>query len=294
LPVVSFAVKPLVCASEDLSLQNLSSISSGSVQYHWDFGNGFQSALASPAYSYSVPGIYTIQLNVVSNSGCTVARSDSVRVNPNPSAAFTLNDICEMQSASFSNQSSISDPVPLLYSWDFGNGIRDTVTNPLVAFSEAGNFAVKLVVTAAGCADSVSHNIKVNPLPKALFSGSGVCSNAPVNFANNSSIASGSIATWQWNFGDSAVSAQKNPSHAYASPGAYMVSLVARSQAGCYDTTQSLVYANPKPVVDFSGRDACDGAPILFTDRTTISSGQPGTLGLEFRRCHFQHGQEPG
>jgi gliding motility-associated-like protein len=107
----------------------------------------------------------------------------------------------------------------------------------------------------------------------ALFSGSAVCTNSPITFSNISAISWGNIAGWQWDFGDSSVSAQRNPSHAFAASGSYNVSLIARSDAGCIDTTDAMIYVNPKPVPDFSVRSVCDGAPAIFTDRSTIPSG---------------------
>jgi gliding motility-associated-like protein len=273
IPVAAFSLVPVICEGENLSLHDHSRIVSGALHYAWDFGNGFQSNLIQPGYSYPAAGPYSIQLTVVSDSGCSDSVIHTVRVNPNPVAAFSVPDVCEMEFASFTNHSTISQPVPMHYKWNFSNGMTDTVMHPRVQFTVAGSEPVKLVVRASGCADSVTHTFHVNPVPTALFSGISVCANSPVIFNNTSAISWGTIAGWQWDFGDSSISAQRNPSHMFLASGPYPVSLIARSSAGCIDTTQAMVYVNPKPVPDFSVGNICEGSPAIFTDRSTISSG---------------------
>jgi len=272
-PVAAFSRQPVICEGEIMKLNNLSRITSGTMQYTWDFGNGFQSDLIEPNYSYPAAGPYSIQLTVVSDSGCRDTIIHTVRVNPVPMAAFSVPDVCEMESASFTNQSTISQPVPMHYKWNFGNGMTDSVMHPRVQFTQAGNRPVKLVVKASGCVDSVTHSFQVNPVPTAMFSGISVCANSPVIFSNTSAISSGAISGWQWDFGDSSISALRNPAHLFAASGSYPVSLIARSNAGCMDTTQATVYVNPKPVPDFSVNNVCEGSPAIFTERSTLSRG---------------------
>lgn len=50
---------------------------------------------------------------------------------------------------------------------------------------------------------------------------------APLNVAFTDQ-STGSVATWEWNFGDEATSTLQNPVHTYSIPGVYTVSLTVR------------------------------------------------------------------
>ncbi len=73
-----------------------------------------------------------------------------------------------------------------------------------------------------------------------------VCIPDPVVFTNNS--AAGTM--FEWNFGDGATSTAVNPTHYYAGPGQYQVTLIVKDSANCYipDTTVFIVN-----IGDFNG-----------------------------------------
>lgn len=104
-----------------------------------------------------------------------------------------------------------------------------------------------------------------------------------VTFTELSTVGSGSIFMWNWDFGDTNTSALQNPTHTYSSPGAYVVCLiVAGGNAGvlCRDTICFDIIIQDVPT------DACDsiglvanfaasvsGNTVTFTDLSTIVSG---------------------
>jgi len=104
-----------------------------------------------------------------------------------------------------------------------------------------------------------------------------------VVFTDLSTIGSGSIFSWSWDFGDANTSNLQNPTHTYSSPGAYIVCLiVAGGNAGalCRDTICFDIVIHDTPI------DACDtiglvanfsasvsGNTVTFTDLSTIVSG---------------------
>lgn len=63
----------------------------------------------------------------------------------------------------------------------------------------------------------------------AEFSSNIQSGNAPlqVTFTDQSTISSGSITGWVWNFGDGTTSNEQNPTHTYSSAGSYDVTLTA-------------------------------------------------------------------
>jgi PKD repeat protein len=92
---------------------------------------------------------------------------------------------------SFTDQSTNT---PTNWLWDFGDGVTDSVQNPVHVYQDTGTYSVSLVVSNANGTDSIafSNYILVNealaPSPELQFEWAG-------NFAGNSSTYGKSIAT---------------------------------------------------------------------------------------------------
>jgi PKD repeat protein len=65
--------------------------------------------------------------------------------------------------------------------------------------------------------------------------------NNTIDFKNSSTINSGSINKWSWQFGDGDTSSIENPSHKYASSASTFVTLCVKSLVGCESCTTKLV-----------------------------------------------------
>ena len=158
--------------------------------------------------------------------------------SPDALIQTTLNLHCEGDTVYFFDVSTLAGCDSIVSRvWDFGDSTAtDSSANPYHVFALAGNYPVKLLVTASnGNSDSVTFNIAVNSLPVALFSDSNLTGTL-VDFDDLSSIANGSIISWLWNFGDSTLSLQQNPMHIFPAVGTYFVCLTATSGAGCATT----------------------------------------------------------
>jgi PKD repeat protein len=90
--------------------------------------------------------------------------------------------------------------------------------------------------------------------PVANFSAFPTTGNAPmtVNFTDAST---NNPTTWSWNFGDDTTSTLQNPSHIYASPGSYTVSLTV-TNASAPDT---------KIVTNYIVVQSCTNSPVRIT-----------------------------
>lgn len=80
------------------------------------------------------------------------------------------------------------------------------------------------------------------------------------------------IITWQWSFGDGESSTAKNPSHTYAKPGTYQVTLVVTSQTGEKSTKTKEIKIIASPVITQSAFDLfyCAGStPTVSLPTTT-------------------------
>lgn len=125
----------------------------------------------------------------------------------------------------------------LLFAWDFGDGGRASSPVARHTFERAGEFVVRLVVTnAAGLSDEDTLALVVSAVDRAPSVGLrapavGVMGE-PLAFEAFGSDPEGTPLAFQWDFGDGATSHDARPTHAYAAPGVYVVSVRAIDGAG--------------------------------------------------------------
>jgi gliding motility-associated-like protein len=271
MPVAAFTA-PDACSNNTVQFTNTSTGTTGTCDYNFD--DGLQSSLCSPAHIYTTAGTYNVTLTVTTAAGCTDSYTDAVVINPVPVADFTVAPVCEGLASVFNNTSSIGSGSITGYGWSFGDGNLSTQQSPANTYTTYGNYNVTLVVQSDnGCYDTATKQAVVNPLPQVDFTTGAVCLNQNNTFANTTTIGSGSVAAWAWDFGDTQTSAQQSPAHVYATQGTYTVSLVAVSDNNCADSTSKQVNVYDKPVAAFSASEVCEGQPTVFTDGSTIGTG---------------------
>lgn len=182
---------------------------------------------------------------------------------PTASFVFTQNETNGLLFA-FADQSTVSG-TGARYAWNFGDpasGASNTSTlaNPSHRFTAAGDYTVTETVTDAfGQSNTASETVTVADYtpPIAAFddgcSSDGECSLSSaspftVSFNDDSyDDDDGSITSWSWNFGDPSSGANNTstgeyPSHDYAAPGMYTVTLTVTDDHGKSNTTRQTVY----------------------------------------------------
>jgi gliding motility-associated-like protein len=277
LPDASFSTSD-VCIYATAVFTDQSSVSNGSpiTQWSWNLGDSTYSQAQNPVHQYPQPGTYNVTLTVTSLNGCSNSFSDSIRIFEAPEASILATTGC------------ITDPVVLIngndplnasgYSllWNFGDGNTSTLTQPSHIYTLPGTYQVSLEVTNSyGCKTVVTVPIVVNPQPDADFEASNACAGNQVQFVNHSSISSGSIVAYQWNFGNGQTSTSIHPSTSYTNPGTYTVTLIAISDQGCSDTASMTITIYPNPVSHFTAMNniGCGPLPVYFTDSSFIQTG---------------------
>lgn len=121
-----------------------------------------------------------------------------------------------------------------------------------------------------------------NPIPIANFNFIDSCLNNPMDFIDSSTVSSGSIASWAWDFGDGDLSTLQNPIHIYNAPGTYAVSLIVTTNNGCKDTITKITVEHPLPNAQFFASNVCDGNGVSFNDLSTISSDNIQSFQWDF------------
>ncbi|MCE9540059.1 MAG: PKD domain-containing protein, partial [Bacteroidetes bacterium] len=277
-PVAGFSHTD-VCLGDTMYFNNTSTVdnSSSIASYLWVFGdNSATGSLQNPNHYYSAQGTYSVTLVSTTIDGCSNASNIQVNAFDAPGSAFSFSNTCLLDSALFTN--TTSSPTignTANWSWDFGDGsiMNTSAWNLNHLYSAPGNYQVTLITYSSNlaCSDTLQDSITVFPMPVANFVFNNICLNQVMNFNDSSSILSGNIASWLWDFGDaSALVITQNPGHTYTNPGTYIVTLIATSNNNCKDTITKSVVVHPLPDAEFSALNVCDGSSALFNDLSTI------------------------
>lgn len=129
------------------------------------------------------------------------------------------------------------------YSWNLGNGNVSTIAQPLATYINPGTYTITLSVNDNGTIYTDNHTITVFSNPTANFSAQGGvtsgCAPLQIGFNNTSSAGSAAINSWLWNYGDGVsetFASATNPSHLYANPGNFTVTLQVTDGNGCQNS----------------------------------------------------------
>jgi PKD repeat protein len=278
-PVANFSIAN-VCSGTAAQIVNSSSISSGTLTYDYDFGDGTaHSNLAAPSHVYATAGTYTVFLTLTSDSGCVDTASRSVSMFKRYAANFTATKVCEQDSTVFLNTTDTTGNVALAWTWTYGDASTASVYQQNHLYATGGNYAVNLkVVSAQGCRDSITKNIRVNYQPHANFTLNTICQNDTL-FVNNLSTLGGGTMAYNWNFGDGFSTTTNPAKHKYLNFGDYTVSVTLTSDSGCVDTMSRAVHVGKNNVLAFSSTPVCEGNTTSFVN-TTDSTGSGGVNWL--------------
>ncbi|MBL0102858.1 MAG: gliding motility-associated C-terminal domain-containing protein [Bacteroidetes bacterium] len=152
------------CAPVTVSFNNMSTTTPGST-YLWDFGDNGISDTENPVHTYTEPGIYTVEMGVITAEGCGDSQTiiNMINVYENPIAAFTAtppNATILGPDISFSNNSINGDT----YVWDFGDGSQfSTDINPAHSYTDTGYYQVTLITTTSnGCVDTIVGTVRID------------------------------------------------------------------------------------------------------------------------------------
>lgn len=235
--------------------------------WDWDFDDGNGSVNQNPSHVYFVPGIYNVTLIISNNHGCNDTIVQPVEIFDAPQPEFDWQDVCNGQEMNFVDQSNIASGTITGWIWNMGDGTTYNVQNVNHTYADTGTYVVQLTVTSSwGCIDSVSHTVTVHPNPEPDFDVSFACLGDTSFFTDLSTIGSGNIVAWDWDFGNGNTSNQQNPWNIYTVDGQYTVTLTVTSDNGCTTTMTRTLPLPPRPT-----------KPVPTHD--TVCGGFSATLG---------------
>jgi len=221
------------------------------IDYKWDFnGDGtFDAAGETTSWVFKDPGTYTVSLNVIDSTGFEGKDVILVKVKSVGLVATVTADpvsgVVPLTIAFDATTSTYSDGQIVSYEWDFGDGTlpRSDVGTVTYKYTKIGNFTAKVKVrTNDNKEQTATILISVRQVPlKSCYEASTLVGEAPLTVTFNPQCATGTIATYKWDFGDGESSTERKPNHIFANPGSYEVTLEVADAQNVVDTTSQFV-----------------------------------------------------
>jgi PKD repeat protein len=257
------------CQGIAVEFQNQSSVSSGTMTYDWDFGDGSSHSLAKdPSHLYASPGGYKVTLKVDAN-GCQALLVKNAYMFARPVADFVApaTPVCSKTQVELENTSTLaSGRMGAL--WTFGDGGLSTMAKGLHTYQASGTYMVKLLsISEFECKDSVTKQVVIKPSPEPNFVGNQFCGKIPTVFTNTTSEALPN-PVYNWTFSDNYTSNLKHVTRSWPYEGPFSATLKADYSNGCSGTTTKdfTVYIQPK--ADFNVDDICSGETARFVNKS--------------------------
>lgn len=241
--------------------------------------------LATP-FVYNALGSFDVKVtaNNPTPDGCDGNKTFTfpINVSQGPAADFTFSSTAGcLAPIQFTDASAGNGGTINTWRWDFGDAVLDSTQNPNHTYTAGGSFTVKLrVITAEGCYADTLKVLTFSGVPVAGFTAAANgCVNVAHTFTNTSTLTSGTITQWNWNFGDGSPVVNGTTgdaqTHTYTTAGTYTVTLTVVSSTGCSSTafTQQVTIA-ATPTVTFSAlAGVCNTNPSV-----ALTGGSPVTV----------------
>lgn len=241
---------------------------SGTLLYSWDFGDGGTSTLANPSHTYTAGGTFTVILTVTNNCGNAV-KTNTVTILIPPVAGFNATNTsgCAPLTVQYTSTSNGAST----YAWTFLGGTPSTSTaqNPSVVYNSPGTYSATLIVTNPAGSDTITQTNIVTVSNTATASFTNSINGTTATFTNTSTNAT----SYAWNFGDGGTSTATNPTHTYATDGAYTVVLSATNTCGTVTASQTVTIVTP-PTAGFSANNTTGCAPftVQFNNQSSANA----------------------
>lgn len=250
----------VICIGDPTTLTAVGNLSAG-YTYLWSTGD------TTPTITVT-PGSSTTYSVLTFNNGCS---SDpafaTISVQSGPTAQVSgIVELCPGEATTLTATGGVS------YVWQPGGFMGSNITLPNI------NTITSVSVVAVdneGCTGPPTEvTLTPFPAPAPLFAANTVCEGINTTFQDLSSVSSGLIVAYEWDFGDSSptISGQ-TPDHTYIVPGNYDVQLTTTTDQGCIDSVTQSITVEATPTADFTFTDECEGVPNTFTDASSIEPG---------------------
>lgn len=269
MPSSSFAVDT-VTYSCDQVLLGMTASQRGLTEYSWNISINsvavFSSTSSAEQLQYQITRSASVDQNVALSlttrnlANCQSAISTKeifISRTDNMSPSFNVTPAEQTLPSATIAISNGTNSGPWQYLWDFGDGSGSSDPNVTShTYNTYGTYTVTLTVSNDDCYETVSRNVRINPIPPVLefeyFPPTG-CAPHTVNFVNQSRYAD--PTSYVWKFGSNeGTSRAIDPTYTYQQPGLYSVTLSATNELGdtVRLTKELIIEVLENPVAQFA------------------------------------------
>lgn len=267
-PITAFGWQNNVCEGDPLPFNDQSSILQTTpggdqiVAWEWVFNTLDTVTTQNAVFETNSPENINVRFTTWSNYGCTSFATNTASIFPLPTANFTFEPACSIDSSSFQNTSRVANGNIEFTYWDFGNGNTSSAEHPEEVFLNAGVYQVSLTaVSNKGCEDQITKEITIPETPSVDFLLDPIEGCAPLKVStDNLSFINSGILSYEWFLNDSLVSNEFATTiiidNDTVIPTFHRIALRAVSELGCDATLeyQSPLVVLPKPTASFKMR----------------------------------------
>jgi len=252
-PSSTFTINPsLICVGQNATVLYTGTAAS-TATYAWDFNAGIATGAGPGPYQvhWNTDGNKNIILTVTDNGCQSGITSNSVTVNPVPTAGYTATNItgCSPLTVVFHDSSQYVNATTI-YDWDFGDGGSSSSQSPTHTYVQSGMYDVTLtVINGNTCSDgfTISNLVNAYPAPNAYFETMphNVSIFDPVVYFYDQTTGYPPPINWHWTLGNGEVMDVQNFVYTYSDTGTYYITLSVSNQYGCIDSAFDYVVVNP-------------------------------------------------
>lgn len=277
-------------------------INGGAPQTITTTGTNTSATISVPTVSPTNQLFALVSVSTGTSASCVTnaAPTDTVRVivrdltTANISGNTTVcQDVAIAPQVTFTANGGIA---PYTFTYNINGGTSQTITTTsgnsitiTVPLTTPGTFAYNLtnVADAGGnCVQTPSGTatVIIKATPSISFAASpappaaSLCNNRAITFTPSTSIAAGSVITWDWDFGDGNTQQLTNGNpftHVYTTAGPKTVIVTATSDLGCTKTFTLSININQRPLAGFISPNVClaDLTGANFIDTSNANGG---------------------
>ncbi|MBK0402939.1 gliding motility-associated C-terminal domain-containing protein [Adhaeribacter sp. BT258] len=251
-----------------------------------------KSAMGKPGNAFTLTAFAT------NPCGTTPATVGGIRISATPKADFLMNPdsiACvnsPVQLTDFSNGGFNANATGTMATgftrawiikpatgWNFTNGTNNASAQPMLNFTQAGNYIIQLIVTPRGSgakctADSIAKTLIVKDLPQAAFQVKFPPTNcAPAHVVLQNKFVSPDLTyNWVifpkqgWSFNTNSDSVSLNPELIFTKAGSYTIKLTSRNYCGQIATSDTTIIIGSTPEVSLpAAQEYCISQTVTFS-----------------------------
>ncbi len=177
------------------------------------------------------------------------AASTSIWIGVLPTANFSFDPPQVAVGQPVQVKAQVSGPGPISQEWDLGDGRIVEALDPTIIFPTAGTYEVTLNASNPLGFSTTQAAISVIPQPIARFKPADqtIAVRQEIAFINES--GGEPHLTFTWDFNDGFGSQEREPTHKFNHPGAYLVHLLVQNEYGLSEAFAEVIVSAP-PIAD--------------------------------------------